>query len=536
MRARSPSVAARAFERSDGRDDATSSGTIEFALFECKRITRGNAAMQRARASASSAVVDDYVAYLGGAVWTMDWLARAKTADAREGEGGGWLAAAARGAGHHAHAVRDVGACRETGMVQVWRVETGGGANGTVMVKGLTHAGGCALDVKWSPTMEFLGDRATDDAVGALAVSSGDGEVKVCVVEVTKGGENGVVEEAKAEFVGVVPKEYGAPWRLDWNAVVPGRLAAGCTSGRVVVWDIDEKSLGGAPTYPKFVVAAAAQAGPCRAVRWPPREFAEDESVCANIIACGNDYAVKPQLFDLRAPFAPIGDAYERGQPWTLDMAWLPRGTLVVGFETSDRSSGKKKGATKMLVQQFDLTANASDDGARPSTQHAVPGRGSPWSVDARASSDPTSAAAMVACASSNGVICVSPMRYVSRTIKSRPDVFDTCAGMLAYDAATNRVADANPVTPPECFDFITSSEQVSLKGGTDLFPADRAAMPGTRETPTTAQHCVRWSKDESGGWWLASAGEAGFLRLQRFDGKWVEDKIAKLERAHRGD
>jgi hypothetical protein len=41
------------------------------------------------------------------------------------------------------------------------------------------------LDVKWSPTMEFLGDRATDDAVGALAVSSGDGEVKVCVVEVT---------------------------------------------------------------------------------------------------------------------------------------------------------------------------------------------------------------------------------------------------------------------------------------------------------------------------------------------------------------
>ena len=83
LRARSPSVAARAFERSDGRDDATSSGTIEFALFECKRITRGNAAMQRARASASSAVVDDYVAYLGGAVWTMDWLARAKTADVK---------------------------------------------------------------------------------------------------------------------------------------------------------------------------------------------------------------------------------------------------------------------------------------------------------------------------------------------------------------------------------------------------------------------------------------------------------------------
>ena len=189
--------------------------------------------MQRARASASSAVVDDYVAYLGGAVWTMDWLARAKTADAREGEGGGWLAAAARGAGHHAHAVRDVGACRGTGMVQVWRVETGGGANGAVMVKGLTHAGGCASDVKWSPTMEFLGDRATDDAVGALAVSAGDGEVKVCVVEATKGGEIGVVEDAKAEFVGVAPKEYGAPWRLDWNAVVPGRLAAGCTSGRV---------------------------------------------------------------------------------------------------------------------------------------------------------------------------------------------------------------------------------------------------------------------------------------------------------------
>jgi general transcription factor 3C polypeptide 2 len=127
-------------------------------------------------------------------------------------------------------------------------------------------------------------------------------------------------------------------------------------------------------------------------------------------------------------------------------------------------------------------------------------------------------------------------MRFVSKTIKSRPEVFDTCAGMLAYDAKTNLVADANPVAPPECFDFITSSEQVSLKNGTDLFPVERTAMPGTREMPTTAQHCARWSKDKSSGWWLASAGEAGFLRLQRFDETWIEDKIAKLERAHRSN
>lgn len=113
----------------------------------------------------------------------------------------------------------------------MWCVEMGRGVNGMVMVKGLMYAGGCVLDVKWSSTMEFLGDWVMDDVVGVLVVSLGDGEVKVCVVEVMKGGENGVVEEVKVEFVGVVSKEYGASWRLDWNVVVLGCFVVGCMSG-----------------------------------------------------------------------------------------------------------------------------------------------------------------------------------------------------------------------------------------------------------------------------------------------------------------
>ena len=451
------------------------------------------------------------------------------------------MAAEARGTAHHAHAVRDVGTCSGLGLVQIWEVSDARAR----MAVGMTHGGGCASDARWSPRTGFAGGRGErEDVVGALAVALGNGRVEVWMVPKPTSSEGSETVESVAAFVGVVPKEYGAPWKLDWNAVVPGRLAAGCTSGRVVVWDIDESSLDGSPKYPKFVIAAAARGGPCRVVRWPPLEFPEDESACANIIACGSDYATRPHLFDLRAPFAPIGDAFERGQPWTLDMAWLPRGALVASLETSDRSSAKtlrapsgaKKSATatRTLVTQFDLTANAEDEGAQPTTGHSVPGRGAPWGLDARASEDPTCAAAMVACASANGVVCVCPMRYISKRIRTQArSEFETCGGLLAYDEDAKSAMTTNPVDPPKCFEFITSSEQVPLEA--DLYPPFASARPGTRDSPTTAQHCVRWSKDPSMGWWLASAGEAGFLRLQKFDSEWIEGKLAQLERVHGG-
>ena len=35
--------------------------------------------------------------------------------------------------------------------------------------------------------------------------------------------------------------------------------------------------------------------------------------MCANVFAAGADNAAKPHVLDLRAPFAPLGDVFERG-------------------------------------------------------------------------------------------------------------------------------------------------------------------------------------------------------------------------------
>ena len=53
------------------------------------------------------------------------------------------------------------------------------------------------------------------------------------------------------------------------------------------------------------------------------------------------------------------------------------------------------------------------------------------------------------------------------------------------------------------------------------------------RDAPTTAQHRARWSRAPSDEWWLASAGEAGFVRVQRFDATWAERRLEQLERLH---
>jgi len=54
-----------------------------------------------------------------------------------------------------------------------------------------------------------------------------------------------------------------------------------------------------------------------------------------------------------------------------------------------------------------------------------------------------------------------------------------------------------------------------------------------THKVPTTAQHRVKWSKERGGGWWLASIGEAGFLRLQKFSDDFIENQLSTLERVH---
>jgi general transcription factor 3C polypeptide 2 len=527
LRATSPPVASTTFEAAD--DEAT---TIRFALFETKRVlARARDASSVENRAEDGRVREDYASYVGGSVWALDWHPSERA-----------FAVAARGEGHHAHEAKRLGTCRGDVGAQIWRVRENSGPEMMMMLLG---NGGCVTDAKWAPEVSSTGRTDEDDALGRLAVSLGDSRVEVWTVP-RSCPSTSRTQKSNVSFAGIVPEAYGAPLCVDWNAVVPGRLAAGYSSGRVVVWDVDDDddALGTAPTYPKFVVTAAAQSGPCRVVRWPPLEHPEDASVCANVFAAGADNAAKPHLLDLRAPFAPVGDVFERGAPWILDMVWLPRGSLVAGMESSDRASAKTlrsassssaAAASKSLIQQFDLSADADDDGAQPVSTYQMPGRGAPWGIDARASANPRCAAAMVACASSNGVVAVSPLRFVGKRLRaaSRP-AFETCAGLRARDDETNATMRANPVEPPTCFEFIVPGAD-DVGDRADAFPRGAAAAPGSRDAPTTAQHRVRWSRAPSGEWWLASGGEAGFVRVQRFDDAWAERRLEQLERLHAG-
>ena len=123
----------------------------------------------------------------------------------------------------------------------------------------------------------------------------------------------------------------------------------------------------------------------------------------------------------------------------------------------------------------------------------------------------------------------MAPLRYVSNNLHSSRPPFQTCAGLLAFDVKTNRTAETNPVDPPECFQLIDSCEQVPSHA--ELFPPLAVAKPGSVDAPTTAQHRVKWSKDPRGGWWLASAGESGFLRLQKFDKEYIENQLDFVEK-----
>jgi len=522
VRARSPSFASIARDRSE-KVDVHATTTLELgASTPCAR-ARSDAHTRDAREV--KLVVDrDFALYLGGSTWALDWRSTS--------HGVNVLACDARASGHHEHARASAGTCAGRGVIFVVSVSE----DGVVISSAHEHGAGCCVDVKWDARGDAF---ATSEGEGALGVALGNGKVEVWIVRLANQGRGNGENERRTVFRGAAPRAYGGVTCLDWNRVVPGRLAAGYSSGNVVVWDIvsDSRGEGDAVKAPTFVIAAAAHAGPCRCVAWAPEDYSSDASASANVFACASDYTTKPHLFDLRSPFAPIGDVFERGQGWMTSLTWLPRGSLVAGFDGGDRSSAKDvKGgkrqklamSAKASVHQFDFTTSES---SLQTTYVGVPGRGTAWCVDARPSPRPESASAMVACATSNGVVCVKPMRYVSKRLRAASaNVFETCGGLAAYDAEAGRRLATNPVDAPTCFDFITSDDGVSWED--ELYPPLAVARPGTRDAPTTAQHRARWSRggDE---WWLASAGEAGFLRLQRFDAKSIVDALDALDAAN---
>ena len=114
LRTTSPSMVTTSSSKSttDGKDEAQ---TVRFTLFECER-TPMTTQTERDRTTTTTTIESDYVAYVGGSVWAMDWLERgnggkdedAETPSADAGES--FLALEARPAAQHAHALRACGA------------------------------------------------------------------------------------------------------------------------------------------------------------------------------------------------------------------------------------------------------------------------------------------------------------------------------------------------------------------------------------------------------------------------------------------
>ena len=230
LRATSPPVASTTFATED--DETT---TIRFALFETKSVrARARDASSAEHRASDGFVREDHACYVGGSVWALDWHSSERV-----------FAVAARGEGHHAHAARAAGTCRGDVGAQIWRVRDEGGPEMEVMLLG---NGGCVTDARWAPEVRSVdedGDGDGDGALGRLAVSLGDSRVEVWTVP-RWSPSTPRTRRANVSFAGVVPEDYGAPLCVDWNAAVPGRLAAGYSSGRVCVWDVDADAIEGA--------------------------------------------------------------------------------------------------------------------------------------------------------------------------------------------------------------------------------------------------------------------------------------------------
>jgi hypothetical protein len=177
---------------------------------------------ERDRTTTTTTIESDYVAYVGGSVWAMDWLERGnggKDEDAETpsaGAGELFLALEARTAAHHAHAMRDLGACGGAGTMQIWKVDASGDTAPRVHAL-LKHEGGCACDAKWAKgsTRDAEHEKYLEslDAVGILAVALGNGRVEVWAVPKT--ANCSVAIDPKVLFVGSGAKETR-------SAAVPG--------------------------------------------------------------------------------------------------------------------------------------------------------------------------------------------------------------------------------------------------------------------------------------------------------------------------
>ena len=350
-------------------------------------------------------VVEDVAAFAGGPVWRIDWCPKrpadgsggaylAVEAGGARGEGGagGWERGedgseigtgngATMGSNHHATSFDELGRVSGAGVVQIWRLRvgaaaeedgatTGGashggkrkrsgqptrnesneGARGAGLKGGgsearcvlcLSHDGGIAWDLRWSPARTAGGDTA-GDALGTLAVALGAGRVEAWTVVAPETGNNESTMESprlvkpRRILRGAVPRECGVALALDWSPC--GRkIAAACSGGAVCVWDVRAGDGECATSFPSVVIGDDARR-PQRCVAWVPPDASDDREgadegvsdeggaqMDGRLIASAGHGMAAPAVYSLDDPFKPVAGARGltfSGAGATLSMDW----------------------------------------------------------------------------------------------------------------------------------------------------------------------------------------------------------------------
>ena len=581
-------------------------------------------------------VVEDVAAFAGGPVWRIDWCPKrpadggggaylAVEAGGARGKGGagGWERGedgseigtgngATMGSNHHATSFDELGRVSGAGVVQIWRLRaaatpeagatTGGapsggkrkrsgqptrnesneGARGAGLKGGgsearcvlcLSHDGGIAWDLRWSPAVPPSGTAGGDtagDALGTLAVALGDGRVEAWTVVAPETGNNESTMESprlvkpRRILRGAVPRECGVALALDWSPC--GRkIAAACSGGAVCVWDVRAGDGECATSFPSFVIGDDARR-PQRCVAWVPPDASDadrggadrggaDRGVAqmdGRLIASAGHGMAAPAVYSLDDPFKPVAGARGltfSGAGATLSMDW-PRtagaaavtgtaeGTVRLHDFFSKRSVHARRGDTadtsnsKAVAWGTSRRAEGVGGGrSRQATdkEHEMSVRGV-WCVATKPVGDAGVALVCVGTGAAGIRVAAVHAGHGARRTNGRNKRTAIDAGapvdlvpLGGHARATDGggSGDASRVT-------LTAFGQRTTRGPGSL---------GGDATVVSAVRCARWLDSNeaivAGGEdaWLAWGDDAGFVRFQRVATRGLLDVERAMEK-----
>ncbi|KAJ1723230.1 hypothetical protein LPJ53_002442 [Coemansia erecta] len=246
--------------REPGEPGGQAGGPVDVRMVDAGLRPLAAARLAAEQAARLAGAAPGWVANAGLPVWSADWLPQRPDAAADPAATVDYVAVGGMAPGAP---MRDVlaatpGRCAGSpGVVQVWRVATGGGGGGCSLALTLAHAFGRCLRLRWCPAA--AADPAT---LGVLAAAFGDGHLRVCVVP-RPPGDGGVVRLRWPAWSLV---DAAAPGRavfscFEWAA--SDLLVAGTSAGLLTAW-----ALG---TCAAAQHAAAQRAGAPWPYSWKPR-------------------------------------------------------------------------------------------------------------------------------------------------------------------------------------------------------------------------------------------------------------------------